>query len=156
MSWSTSASGTAVEVQTALESNLQCALDPVAGLLYAGERETVHRVKETIFQVLRTYDPKRLIAVSAYGHMGFTDWTTKSGAYQQVSITINDAGYPPEPVVEEPVEIGGVPAVNKAALEPEATQDAPSASVDVPAADNAPDAAEVPATAVDDGPTANT
>jgi hypothetical protein len=89
MSWSVSAAGTTAEVRGQLSEQFKGPLaEKPAGLSDDGERETVQRIHETIEQVLTTYGADRKVSVSVYGHMGFTDWDTKAGAYQNVSLTI--------------------------------------------------------------------
>lgn len=90
MSWSASATGTPAEVRGLLSGQFKCPLaDKPSGLSDDGERETVKRVHETIEQVLATFGPEKKVSVSANGHMGFENWDTKAGAYQNVSLTIN-------------------------------------------------------------------
>jgi hypothetical protein len=93
MSWSVSAAGLPAEVKSALEEQFKYPLAPgQEGLSDAGEKETVHRVKELVEQALRTFDPEQRVAVTAYGHMGYSkDYATKDGAYQNVYLTISPA-----------------------------------------------------------------
>lgn len=58
------------------------------GLSDDGERETCHRVRETIAQILRTHDPELGVAIQAYGHISYRDYATKSGPVQYVSFDI--------------------------------------------------------------------
>jgi hypothetical protein len=85
MSWSVNASGKPAEVKTALDSQFWRLSD-------AGERETVRLVSEAINQCLGTFGTDRSVSVSAFGHMGFQDWTMKAGAFQEVTITIKPIG----------------------------------------------------------------
>lgn len=90
MSWSVSGSGTPAEVRGQLSEQFKGPLaEKPAGLADDGERETVQRIHETIEQVLTTFDPERKLSVSAYGHMGFSDWDTKAGAFQNVNLIIS-------------------------------------------------------------------
>ncbi len=92
MSWSVSASGKIADVKVELERQFLWPLaDKPAGLSDEGERETVRRVRDTITQCLETFDPERPVSVSANGHMGFENWDTKAGAYQNVSVSIQPA-----------------------------------------------------------------
>lgn len=89
MSWSVSASGKPAEVRGRLSEQFKGPLaEKPAGLSDDGERETVQRVQETIEQVLTTFDPEKNVSVNAYGHMGFSNYSTKEGAYQSVSVSI--------------------------------------------------------------------
>lgn len=89
MSWSVSATGTPAEVRGQLSEQFKGPLaEKPAGLSDDGERETVQRIHETIEQVLATFGPEIKVSVSAVGHMGFENWDTKAGAYQNVSLTI--------------------------------------------------------------------
>jgi hypothetical protein len=89
MSWSVSTTGKPGDVKTELARQFAFPLaDPPAGLADDGERETVKRISETIAQCLDTFDQEKTVTVSANGHMGFANWDTKAGAYQQVSISI--------------------------------------------------------------------
>ncbi len=89
MSWSVNAKGTPAEVKAALEVSFSgpLAAKP-AGLSDDGERETVRRIHETIVQCLETFAPEKTVSVSANGHIGFENWDTKTGAAQNVSLTI--------------------------------------------------------------------
>ncbi len=89
MSWSVNGSGTPAEVRGQLSEQFKGPLaEKPAGLSDDGERETVHRIHETIEQVLATFDPEKTVTVSASGHMGFRNWDTKEGPYQNVSLSI--------------------------------------------------------------------
>jgi len=89
MSWSVNATGTPSEVRGQLSEQFKAPLaEKPAGLSDDGERETVQRIHETIEQVLTTFDLDKKVSVSANGHMGFENWDTKAGAYQNVSLTI--------------------------------------------------------------------
>lgn len=89
MSWSVSASGKPAEVKTALEQQFSYPLaEGDAGLVDAGEKETVRNISKTIDQCLETFDPEQSVAVYAYGHMGFDNWDERKGAYQNVHLSI--------------------------------------------------------------------
>jgi hypothetical protein len=89
MSWSVNAKGTVAEAKEQLAQGFSYPLaDQPAGLADEGERETVRRVRDMILQCLDTFDPARTVTVSAYGHMGFSSYEAKEGAYQQVNISI--------------------------------------------------------------------
>ncbi|MBZ5621472.1 MAG: hypothetical protein LAQ69_22510 [Acidobacteriia bacterium] len=89
MSWSVSTRGKVAEVKAELERQFaQPLADAHAGLTDEGERETVQRVRDTISQCLDTFGPEKEVMVTANGHMGFSDWETKEGAYQEVSVSI--------------------------------------------------------------------
>lgn len=88
MRWSVSAAGKPAEVKEMLAGQLKWPLDEVNGVSDPGERETVRRVSETISQVLDTFDPEQRVRVNASGHMGFLNWDTKTGAYQNVNVAI--------------------------------------------------------------------
>lgn len=93
MSWSVSASGKPGEVASSIDKQLLDGplADKPAGLSDDGERETVRNVSETITQCLGTFDPEKPVSVSAYGHMGWTDWEMKAGANQSVNLSIQPA-----------------------------------------------------------------
>ena len=89
MSWSVSASGTPSEVRGRLSEQFKGPLaDKPAGLSDDGERETVQRIAEMVEQCLGTFDTEKQVAVSASGHMGFSDWEKKTGGCQSVNISI--------------------------------------------------------------------
>ncbi len=89
LSWSVNATGTIAEVKARLEAGFGAPLaGKPAGLSDDGERETVRRVRDTIFQCLETFAPEKTVEVSAYGHMGFANWDTREGAYQEVTLSI--------------------------------------------------------------------
>jgi hypothetical protein len=93
MSWSVSASGKIADVKVELDRQFQYPLAPgPAGLSDEGERETVRRVSETITQILETFGPDKTVVVTANGHMGFANWDTKEGAYQEVNVSIKPGG----------------------------------------------------------------
>lgn len=87
MSWSVSASGPVAEVQESLQKQFSYPLDEKSGLPDPGERETVRRVAETIYQCLGTFGREK-VTVSAFGHMGYANYDTKAGGYQEVSVSI--------------------------------------------------------------------
>ena len=59
--------------------------DPPAGLEDDGERATVQGVSDVIGQCLSTFDPLKVVAVTASGHLGRDQ---KGGAYQSVNLSI--------------------------------------------------------------------
>lgn len=90
MSWGVNATGTVPEVRGSLSAQFGGPLaEKPAGLFDDGERRTVEMVRDTIEQCLATFDPGKTVTVSAYGHMGFGNWDERSGAYQNVSISIS-------------------------------------------------------------------
>jgi hypothetical protein len=89
MSWSVSTRGSVAEVRAELERQFSYPLaDAPAGLPDEGERETVRRIRDTISQCLETFGPDKQVTVSANGHMGFDNWDSRAGAYQQVNVSI--------------------------------------------------------------------
>lgn len=89
MSWSVNATGTPSEVRGQLSEQFKGPLaEKPAGLSDDGERETVKRVHEMIEQILATVGPESNMSVSARGHIGFSDWDKKTGAYQSVNLTV--------------------------------------------------------------------
>ena len=89
MSWSVNGSGTPAEVRGQLSEQFKYPLaESPAGLNDEGEKQTVQQVFDLCEQILSTFDPERKVAISASGHMGFSDWENKKGAYQFVSITV--------------------------------------------------------------------
>ena len=89
MSWSVSGNGTPAEVRGQLSEQFKGPLaEAPAGLSDTGERQTVQLVSELLEQVLTTFGPERSLSISASGHMGFSDWDKKTGAYQSVNISI--------------------------------------------------------------------
>lgn len=89
MSWSVSGTGTPSEVRGQLSGQFKYPLaEGIAGLADEGEKQTVQQVFDLCEQILSTFDPSKEVTIAANGHMGFSDWDTKSGAYQQVSITV--------------------------------------------------------------------
>lgn len=89
MSWSVSASGTPAEVRGQLSEQFQIPLsEKPSGLADDGERETVQKISELLEQITTTFHDDATLAISANGHMGFTNWDTRSGSYQSVSITV--------------------------------------------------------------------
>ena len=93
MSWSVSASGKPEETRMEISRQISPSLVPApAGLEDEGERKTVRLVYEMIEQCLGTFDPEKQVAVSASGHMGFDDYTKKTGKVQTVNISIQPKG----------------------------------------------------------------
>jgi hypothetical protein len=91
MSWSVSATGKIEEVKENLKKQFAYPLaEAPAGLADEGEKETVRQAAAMIEQCLGTFDPERKVIVSAYGHMGFSNWETKAGAYQNLTISIGN------------------------------------------------------------------
>ncbi len=89
MSWSVSGVGKPADVIKDLAKQFDGPLAPKpAGLADDGERETVARIRDTISQCLETFDPEKIVGVTANGYMGFANWDTKAGAYQTVAISI--------------------------------------------------------------------
>jgi hypothetical protein len=89
MSWSVSGTGTPAEVRGQLSEQFKYPLaEGTAGLADAGEKQTVQQVFDLCEQILSTFDPEKQVTISAAGHMGFSDWDTKAGAYQQVNIAV--------------------------------------------------------------------
>jgi hypothetical protein len=89
MSWSVNAKGKPADVKAELARQFTFPLaDKPAGLSDDGERETVRRVSGTIAQCLETFDPEGTVTVIAGGHMGYRDWSTKAGAFQNVTLSI--------------------------------------------------------------------
>lgn len=89
MSWNVSSSGTPAEVRGRLSEQFKGPLaEKPAGLSDDGERQSVQLVSELIEQILSTIDPERPVTVSAHGHMGFVDLDTKTGAFQNVSMSV--------------------------------------------------------------------
>jgi hypothetical protein len=89
MSWGVSTQGSIPDVKAELERQFSHPLaDAPAGLPDEGERETVRRIRDTIFQCLETFDPDKTVRVSANGHMRFDNWDSKSGACQEVNVSI--------------------------------------------------------------------
>ena len=91
MSWSVTASGLPGQVIEDIHKQLWAGplADKPAGLSDDEERETVKQVEVLIDQCLETFDPARQVGVNAFGHMGFSDWDTKAGRNQLVSVSIN-------------------------------------------------------------------
>ena len=91
MSWSVNAVGTIDEVKAQLAEQFALPLAPAPkGVSDAGERETIHRVHETILQVLRTFVPDVQVHVYAHGYMGgvWRDGAIVAGRHQRVSLDI--------------------------------------------------------------------
>jgi hypothetical protein len=90
MSWSVSAQGKPAEVAESLDKQFAYPLaDGSSGLADEGEKKTVRLVSEMISQCLDTVGPERTVTVSAYGHMGFSNWDTKENPGQNVIISIS-------------------------------------------------------------------
>ena len=93
MSWSVIASGKPEETRMEISRQISLSLVPAPqGLEDEGERKTVRLVYELIEQCLGTFDPEKSVAVTASGHMGFSDYTHKTGKVQTVSISIQPKG----------------------------------------------------------------
>jgi len=91
MSWSVSATGKIEEVRENLKKQFAYPLaEAPAGLADEGEKETVRKVADLIDQCLGTFDPERKVIVSAFGSMGFSNWDTRAGAYQNVTVYIQN------------------------------------------------------------------
>jgi hypothetical protein len=89
MSWSVSGSGIPAEVRGQLSEQFKGPLaEKPAGLSDDGERETVKLVHELAEQILSTFAEDKSVSISAVGHMGFSDWDKKTGAYQSVSFVV--------------------------------------------------------------------
>ena len=89
MSWSVSAKGKIADVKSGLDGQFQAPLaEKPGGLTDDGERETVQRVRDTIFRCLDTFDPEKIVMVIAHGHMAFDAWDTKTGPEQTVFVSI--------------------------------------------------------------------
>ena len=89
MSWSVNARGTIDYVKTELIRQFEYPLaESPRGLLDDGEKDTVRRVKETIFQCLDTFDQGSEVDVSAYGHATQHAANPKRIARQQVTLKI--------------------------------------------------------------------
>lgn len=131
MSWSVSASGTPAFVKQALAEQFKYPLDSKSGLSIQDERESVRRVSETINHVLDTFDPEQQAQVTAYGHWGSSNYDTKAGSYQNVSVSISP--YTPPPAPPSPA--------------PAASEETAPAS-----AESAPDSGSDPAQALTDPP----
>lgn len=83
MSWSVAASGKAKDVAPEIANQIS-----KISLTDPGEMETVKNVGELIAQTLGTFDLEKLVKVAASGSMGYADYSSKSGTYQQVTLTI--------------------------------------------------------------------
>ena len=89
MSWSVSASGKVEDVVEDLAKQFSMPLaEPPAGLADEGERETVKLVSDVVEQCLGTFAADRLVKVSANGHMGYNNWDTKDGAFQEIHLSV--------------------------------------------------------------------
>jgi len=89
MSWSVNASGKIADARGQLNEQFKGPLaDKPAGLADDGERQTVRMIQESIDQCLSTFGPEKTVHVSAFGHMGFGNWDTKEGGYQEVTVSI--------------------------------------------------------------------
>ncbi len=83
MSWSISSTGKAAAVAAQIATQVAS-----IKLTDAGEMQTVGHVGALLAQSLGTFDPERLVSVSANGLMSFADWATKVGPYQQFNIKV--------------------------------------------------------------------
>ena len=89
MSWSVNASGKVEDVVEDLAKQFSMPLaEPPAGLADEGERETVKLVSDVVEQCLGTFAADRLVKVSANGHMGYNNWDTKDGAFQEIHLSV--------------------------------------------------------------------
>jgi len=89
MSWSVNASGKVADVRGSLSEQFKGPLaEKPAGLYDDGERKTVEMIRDALDQCLSTFGPDRTAIVSAFGHMGFSDYETKAGGYQEVTVSI--------------------------------------------------------------------
>jgi hypothetical protein len=90
MSWSVNAAGKPADVKTELTKQFSYPLaGGSAGLSDMGERATVALVFSAIEQCLSTFDPEKEVTVTAFGHMSYADYEKKTGAYQNVNLTIS-------------------------------------------------------------------
>ncbi len=83
MSWSVAASGKAKDVAPEIANQVS-----KISLTDQGEMETVKNTGLLIARTLGTFGPEKPVKVAASGSMGFADWSSKSGPYQQVTLTI--------------------------------------------------------------------
>lgn len=91
MSWGVHANGKPEEARMELSKLFSAPLAPApAGLADEGERKTVRLISEMIEQCLGTFDPEKKVSVDANGHMGFQNYDKKTGAYQNVNISIKE------------------------------------------------------------------
>ena len=89
MSWSVNAQGKPVEVKKYLEEQFSLPLaEKPLGLSDDGERETVKRVSETIYQCLDTFGPDVNVSVSANGYISFDDYDKRTNPQQYVNVAI--------------------------------------------------------------------
>jgi hypothetical protein len=84
MSWSLSSAGKAVAVAAQIADQIS-----KISLSDAGEMETVKLIGDLLAQTLTTYDPDKLVSVAAAGHMGYANYTDKSGPYQQFGLKVD-------------------------------------------------------------------
>jgi hypothetical protein len=83
MSWSVNGTGPVQAVAAQIEKQISS-----IALSDVGEMETVKLVGGLLKQALGTFDPEKIVSVQAAGSMGYKDWVTKSGAYQQFDIKV--------------------------------------------------------------------
>ena len=83
MSWSLAGSGKAKDLIPYLQKQVQN-----VKLSDAGEQETVKLVGGMLEQALGTFDPERLVVVSASGSMGYANYSTKTSRYQSFNISV--------------------------------------------------------------------
>ena len=89
MSWSVNASGKIADARGQLSEQFKGPLaEKPAGLADDGERKTVEMVRDSIDQCLSTFGPDKIVIVSAFGHIGFANYETKEGGYQEVTVSI--------------------------------------------------------------------
>ena len=83
MSWSVSAEGKSADVAESLSKRFEEFV-----FQDDGECGTVRLVGQTIKQCLGTFGPDRNVKVTAYGHMGYSNWDTKKNPGQNVHLKI--------------------------------------------------------------------
>ena len=89
MSWSVNASGRIADVRGKLSEPFTGPLaEKPAGLADDGERKTVEMIRDSVDQCLSTFGADKNVNVSAFGHMGFANYETKEGGYQEVTVSI--------------------------------------------------------------------
>ena len=86
MSWSVSARGELADVKNELKR--QFAYPLAAGLKNEGEKETVRRISETIYQCLETFSTEATVTVNAFGHATQHAADPKAIIRQELTLTI--------------------------------------------------------------------